>query len=38
MNKPQLINFCEYDKYAITSYCAVHNVEESLNLGYYKNI
>lgn len=33
MNKPQLINFCEYDKYAVQSYCAVHDVDSSLNLG-----
>ena len=34
MNKEwQLINFCEFDKYATKSYCAVHNVDESLNLG-----
>lgn len=29
----ELVNFCEFDKYAATSYCAVHNVDESLNLG-----
>ena len=29
----QLVNFCEFDKYATKSYCAVHNVDESLNLG-----
>lgn len=29
----QLANFCEFDKYAIKSYCAIHNVDESLNLG-----
>lgn len=28
-----LVNFCEFDKYASTSYCAIHNVDESLNLG-----
>lgn len=27
------MNFCEFDKFAIKSYCAVHNVDESLNLG-----
>lgn len=27
------MNFCEFDKYAIKSYCAIHNVDESLNLG-----
>lgn len=29
----ELINFCEFDKYAVKSYCAIHNVEESKNLG-----
>lgn len=29
----ELVNFCELDKFAIKSYCAVHNVDESLNLG-----
>lgn len=29
----KLVNFCELDKYAIKSYCAIHNVDESLNLG-----
>ena len=34
MNKEwQLVNFCEFDKYATKSYCAVHNVDESFNLG-----
>lgn len=34
MNKEwSLVNFCEFDKYATKSYCAVHNVDESLNLG-----
>lgn len=28
-----LVNFCEFDKYAIKSYCAIHNVDENLNLG-----
>lgn len=28
-----LVNFCEFDKYAVKSYCAIHNVDESLNLG-----
>lgn len=28
-----LVNFCENDKYATKSYCAVHGVNESLNLG-----
>lgn len=29
----KLINFCEFDKYATKSYCAIHGVDESLNLG-----
>lgn len=29
----KLVNFCEFDKYATKSYCAIHNVDESLNLG-----
>ena len=29
----KLVNFCEFDKYAERSYCAIHNVDESLNLG-----
>ena len=28
-----LVNFCEFDEYATKSYCAIHNVDESLNLG-----
>ena len=28
-----LINFCEFDKYAVKSYCAVHGVDEGKNLG-----
>ena len=33
MNKRfNLINYCEIDKYASTSYCAIHNVDKSLNL------
>lgn len=31
--KYTLVNFCEFDKYAATSYCAIHKVDESLNLG-----
>lgn len=31
--KYELVNFCEFDKYAIKSYCAIHDVDESLNLG-----
>lgn len=29
----ELVNFCEFDKYAVKSYCAVHGVTEELNLG-----
>ena len=29
----ELVNFCEIDKYAAKSYCAVHEVDESKNLG-----
>lgn len=29
----KLINFCEFDKYATESYCAIHGVDEGLNLG-----
>ena len=29
----ELVNFCEFDKYAVQSYCAVHGIDESLNLG-----
>lgn len=28
-----MVNFCEFDKYAIKSYCAIHGVSEDLNLG-----
>lgn len=28
-----LTNFCEFDKYAEKSYCAIHNVSTDLNLG-----
>ena len=28
----KLVNFCEFDKYAIKSYCAIHGVNENLNL------
>lgn len=31
--KYELVNFCENDKYAIKSYCKIHNVDENLNLG-----
>lgn len=29
----ELVNFCEFDKFAEQSYCAIHNVDKSLNLG-----
>ncbi len=29
----ELVNFCENDKYAIKSYCVIHDVDENLNLG-----
>ena len=29
----ELLGFSEIDKFAIKSYCKVHNVDESLNLG-----
>ena len=29
----ELVGFSEIDKYAIKSYCSIHNVNESLNLG-----
>ena len=29
----ELVNFCEFDKYAVKSYCAIHGVDESMNLG-----
>lgn len=28
-----LVNYCEIDKYASKSYCAIHDVDESMNLG-----
>lgn len=28
-----LINFCEFDKFAAKSYCAIHHVDENINLG-----
>lgn len=31
--KYRLVNFCEFDKYAEKSYCAIHGVSETLNLG-----
>lgn len=34
MSKPyELVNFCEIDKFATKSYCAVHDVDPSKNLG-----
>ena len=29
----ELVNFCEFDKYAVKSYCAIHNESEIKNLG-----
>lgn len=29
----RIINFCELDKYAVKSYCAIHNVSDDLNFG-----
>lgn len=29
----ELVGFSEIDKYAVKSYCAIHNVDESMNLG-----
>ena len=29
----ELIGFSEIDKYAVKSYCAIHNIDEALNLG-----
>ena len=34
----ELVGFSEIDKFAIKSYCAIHNVDEKLNLGDVKNI
>lgn len=34
----ELVNFCEFDKYATKSYCAIHGVDESLNLGDITNV
>ena len=31
--KYSLVNFCEFDKYAAKSYCAIHGTSETLNLG-----
>lgn len=29
----ELVNFCEFDKFAEQSYCAIHGVDKNLNLG-----
>ena len=29
----ELVGFSEIDKYAVKSYCAIHGVDESMNLG-----
>ena len=29
----ELVNFCEFDKFAEQSYCAIHGIDKSLNLG-----
>lgn len=34
----ELVGFSEIDKFAIKSYCAIHNVDEKLNLGDVKNV
>ena len=34
----ELVGFSEIDKYAIKSYCAIHGVDESLNLGNVSKI
>lgn len=34
----ELVGFSEIDKFAIQSYCAIHNVNENLNLGNIQNI
>lgn len=33
-----LVNFCEIDKEAIKSYCAIHNVDENKNLGNIETV
>ncbi len=33
MKNWELVNFCEFDKYAVKSYCAIHNETEDKNLG-----
>ena len=32
-NGYKVVNFCEFDKYAAKSYCAIHDIDERLNLG-----
>ena len=32
-NGYELVNFCEFDRFAVKSYCAVHDVDPKLNLG-----
>lgn len=34
----ELVGFSEIDKFAIKSYCAIHNISESKNYGDIKNI
>lgn len=34
----KLVGFSEIDKFAIKSYCAIHNIDEKLNLGDIRNI
>lgn len=34
----ELVGFSEIDKFAIRSYCAIHNIDESLNLGDIQKI
>ncbi|WP_420000973.1 DNA cytosine methyltransferase [Bacillus subtilis] len=34
----KLVGFSEIDKYAIKSYCAIHNVSETLNVGDSKHL
>lgn len=39
LNVPyELVGFSEIDKFAIKSYCAIHNADENKNLGDVKNI
>ena len=34
----ELVGFSEIDKFAVKSYCAIHNIDEKKNLGDVKNI